>query len=76
MWLLAFSQVLQGTTPIHQTHWLSLCFWSQFKVLVLTFKALGPTGLKYQLSVFIKQCSCGQEFRLCLYAFIYTRLEW
>lgn len=28
------------TPPLHELHWLQVCFWVQFKVLIITFKAL------------------------------------
>ncbi|XP_061465627.1 uncharacterized protein LOC133376825 [Rhineura floridana] len=52
----AAARLLTGTrrsdhiTPIlARLHWLPICFWARFKVLVLTYKALHGTGPQYLL---------------------------
>lgn len=39
------SKIAHGTSLLHRLHWLPLCFWVQFRVLILTFKA--GIGLGY-----------------------------
>ena len=46
--LLAVTSYRDHITPVlKELHWLPICFWSEFKVLVMMFKALNGLGPRY-----------------------------
>lgn len=48
--MLAFmntSRTVHVTSLLHQLRWLTVCFWAQFKMLVLTFKSLPDMKTEY-----------------------------